>query len=118
MAETEKVTDVTLDYVDGEITVREDPVTVHVPKSEAGGENEPPVKIRWRVEDQTRIRDWRVILGTYAPVKSQVAKPGLNNDALTLVRNRAEDLGHWKYVVVALTPDGMKHKDPEMIVED
>ena len=113
------VTNVEIDYVDGKITVDPDPVECKVPKpAKQGAKKPPPVKIRWNAKSKERVKDWRVVLGTYAPVhdKSKVANPKKNT--LTLVRRRPEDLGHWKYVVVALTPDGMKDKDPEMIVED
>lgn len=100
------VTDVTIDYVDGEVTVDPDPVECRLPKD---------TKIRWTKTG--KIQDWRVIFGAYAPVleKSKMASP--DNDTLDLVANRPEDLGHWKYVVVAETPDGLRDKDPEMIVE-
>lgn len=113
------ISDVEIDYVDGEIKVFPDPVQCKVPKPAERGANEPPpVKIRWKARSEERVKDWRVIFGTYAPVhdKSKVANP--KKDTLTLVRRRPEDLGHWKYVVVADTPDGIKDKDPELIVDD
>lgn len=63
------------------------------------------------------VSDWRVVFGTYAPLfPSKVASP--THDTLKLKKNRPEDLGHWKYVVVAMTDDGsLVDKDPEMIVE-
>jgi hypothetical protein len=64
------------------------------------------------------VKDWRVIFGTYAPVElaGKVASP--DSKVLKLKKNRPEDLGHWKYVVVGLSQDGqLSHKDPEMIVD-
>lgn len=82
----------------------------------------------WTSEHDSTIKDWRVIFGSYAPVhtKSKIARRGKGVDFLSLVKNRPEDLGHWKYVVVALTEektDGgqieykLKHLDPELIVD-
>lgn len=113
------VKNVLIDYANGEITVNPDPVKLKVEKPPKPGQKKPPdVKIRWKARSKERVQDWRVIFGTYAPVKdrSKVANP--KKKTLTLVRRRPEDLGHWKYVVVALTPDGLKDKDPEMIVDD
>lgn len=72
--------------------------------------------VEWTSEHDPSILDWRVVFGSYAPVyKSKVATR--QDPALQLKKNRVEDLGHWKYVVVAQTEEGIKHKDPELIVD-
>lgn len=98
------------DAAAGAITVDPDPVKVQVLTDK---------KVRWQSK-QDELKDWRVVFGAYAPVyktkEPKVASPA--DDTLDLKKNRAEDLGHWKYVVVALTKDGLlTHKDPELIVD-
>lgn len=75
-------------------------------------------KVRWISEGD--VGDWRVVFGSYSPVfKAKEPKVASNDDdTLELMKNRAEDLGHWKYVVVAQTSKGLRHLDPELIVDD
>jgi hypothetical protein len=101
-------------------------VTVDEPRVRCNqNPNKPPVidRVRWQATEN--VEDWRVIFGSYAPTvaadaekPSKVASP--ENDTLHIAdRRRPEDLGHWKYVVVAKCKDGsLGDLDPEMIVDD
>jgi hypothetical protein len=74
------------------------------------------VKVDQKVRWSSDLEDWRVVFGPEAPVYPKVADP--KNAALKLKGERAEDLRHVKYVIVAWTDDGLKHLDPELIVEE
>ncbi len=86
--------------------------------------------VKWEIGNK-ETRDWRVIFGPHAPVDTKVAWPGgrprkvvvngkekfVDSDTLVLYKQRPEDIGHVKYVIVGLTDEGLKHDDPELIVE-
>lgn len=92
------------DAAAGEITLDKDPLKVSVEKDKA---------VRWK----SSLPEWRVIFAADAPVNPKVASPGSDSDKLDLKGNRPGDHRHAKYTVVAMTKDGLKHLDPELIVD-
>ena len=92
------------DSTAAKITVDHDPLLCSVKTDKA---------VRW----QSDLDEWRVIFSSNAPINPKVASPGTDSDTLELKANRPEDLRHVKYVVVAYTEHGLRHLDPELIVD-
>lgn len=100
-----KTVTISYDSAASELMVNPDPVPCSVSKDRT---------VCWETEN---LSDWRVIFAADAPVHPKVASPGSESNTLLLKGNRPEDYRHVKYTVVAMTPDGLKHLDPEMIVD-